>query len=109
METFDLIEWQQRAREIGHPKTLFALWEDVCQRFERKQIGRYELDEMKEVIWPKLQALGGLKRSMEGKACAEPVHPVTPNSEPAPDTAEKTESEETDSSKSSSQDTTSDG
>jgi hypothetical protein len=62
METFDLIEYQQKARETTDPKKLFELWEDCCRRYERAEIGRYELDEMKDVIWPNLQALASIKR-----------------------------------------------
>ncbi len=62
MEPFDLIEFQQKARETTDPKKLFELWEDCCRRYERNEIGRYELDEMKDVIWPNLQALASLKR-----------------------------------------------
>lgn len=64
MEPFDLIEFQQRARETTDPKKLFELWEDCCRRYERAEIGRYELDEMKEVIWPNLQALASLRRAI---------------------------------------------
>lgn len=62
MESFDLIEFQQKARDTADPKKLFELWEDCCRRFERYEIGRYELDEMKAVIWPSLQFLASLKR-----------------------------------------------
>ena len=62
MESFDLIEFQQKARETCDPKKLFELWEDVCQRYERKEIGEYELEEMKEVIWPSLNQLAALRR-----------------------------------------------
>lgn len=69
MEPFDLIEFQQRARETTDPRKLFELWEDCCRRYERNEIGHYELDEMKEVIWPNLQALASLKRMVN----SEPV------------------------------------
>jgi hypothetical protein len=62
MESFDLIEFQQKARETFDPKKLFELWEDVCKRYERREIGEYELEEMKEVIWPTLQQLASLRR-----------------------------------------------
>lgn len=62
IESFDLLEFQQRARETCCPKKLFQLWEDVCARYERKEIGEYQLEEMKEVIWPSLQALATLRR-----------------------------------------------
>lgn len=61
MEAFDLLEYQKVARETCCPKKLFELWEDVCMRFERHEIGRYQLEEMKEVIWPNLKALSSLK------------------------------------------------
>lgn len=64
IESFDLLEFQKRARDICDPKKLFELWEDVCARYERHEIGTYEVDEMKEVIWPSLQALASLRRSV---------------------------------------------
>ncbi len=68
MEPFDLIEFQQRAREITDPRKLFELWEDCCRRYERNEIGSYELEEMKDVIWPNLQALASLKRIINDEA-----------------------------------------
>ncbi len=62
MDPFDLIEFQQRARTTADPGKLFALWEDCCRRYERAEIGKYELDEMKDVIWPSLQALASLRK-----------------------------------------------
>lgn len=65
MEPFDLIEFQQKAREMSCPKKLFALWEDVCRRYDRREIGKYELEEMKEVIFPALKALGALRGQVD--------------------------------------------
>lgn len=61
-EQFDLIEYQQKAREMTCPKKLFALWEEVCYRYDHHEIGRYELEEMKVVIWPNLKALSTLRK-----------------------------------------------
>lgn len=66
MEPFDLIEFQQKAREVCDPKKLFEIWEDVCKRYERGEIGLYEVDEMKEVIWPSLNALASLRKIVNG-------------------------------------------
>jgi hypothetical protein len=71
IEGFDLLEFQQRARETCCPKKLFHLWEDVCKRYERGEIGTYELDEMKEVIWPSLQALASLRRTVNGEVLSK--------------------------------------
>ncbi|MBX9879564.1 MAG: hypothetical protein K2Y22_13970 [Candidatus Obscuribacterales bacterium] len=65
MERFDLLEFQQRARQLTDPKKLFELWEDVCRRFDRREIGNYELDEMKEVIFPALKVLAALKEQVD--------------------------------------------
>jgi hypothetical protein len=67
MDSFDLIDFQQKARETCDPKKLFELWEDICQRYERKEIGDYELEEMKEVIWPSLKQLASLRRIVDGQ------------------------------------------
>lgn len=67
MNYFDLIEFQQRARQMTDPKKLFELLEDCYRRFERGEIGRYELDEMRSVIEPQLQTLAALKRNINGE------------------------------------------
>ena len=72
IESFDLLEFQQRARDLCCPKKLFELWEDICARFERHEIGSYEVEEMKEVIWPSLQALASLRRSVDDTTPAQP-------------------------------------
>jgi hypothetical protein len=51
---------------------LFELWEDVCRRYERKEIGLYQLEEMKEVIWPNLKALATIRQMVDAPA-AKPV------------------------------------
>ena len=60
-EEFDLVEYQQTARETLCPKKLFELWEGVCLRYDRGEIGVYQLEEMKAVIWPNLEALSLLR------------------------------------------------
>jgi hypothetical protein len=62
---FDLLECQKTAREMLCPQKLYQLWEDVCRRYERREIGHYELEEMKEVIWPLLTALSALRRTVD--------------------------------------------
>ncbi len=64
MEHFDLLEFQRRARETCCPKTLFELWEDVCRRYDQHQIGEYQFEEMKDAIWPHLNALATLRRAI---------------------------------------------
>ncbi len=64
-QPFDLLEFQQMAREILCPKKLFLLWENVCRRYERQEIGLYQLEEMKEVIWPHLSALSSLRKIVD--------------------------------------------
>ena len=86
-DSFDLIEFQQRARVIADPKKLFALWEDVCRRYERGEIGKYELEEMKSVIWPNLEALAALKRQVDETETPTSSEPVSPDDEPQADSA----------------------
>lgn len=63
---FDLLEYQKMARESSYPDKLLKLWEEVCWMYERGMIGRYELDEMKSTIWPIMQYLCRLKKTVEG-------------------------------------------
>lgn len=64
-KTFDLIEYQRKAREIKFPDKALKLWEEVCTLYDRGFIGRYELDEMKATIWPVLQSLCSLKHAID--------------------------------------------
>jgi len=65
MYSFDLIEFQEEARTIKSPKRLFELWEKVCVLYDKGLIGKYELEEMKETIWPHMQALTRLKLAVD--------------------------------------------
>lgn len=64
MDAFDLIEWQHEARRLECPKKLFLMWDDVCQKYERRLISRYEVEEMKAVIWPQLNLLSALRENV---------------------------------------------
>jgi hypothetical protein len=64
IEAFDLLLFQKKARETCCPKKLFELWEDVCRRYERGEIGQYQFEEMKEAIWPNLLALAALRKAI---------------------------------------------
>ena len=75
MEPFDLIEHQERARQTCDPKKLFQMWEDVCRRYEHKEIGFNELEEMKSVIWPGLSALTTLRRMVNATPAAQKEKP----------------------------------
>ena len=75
-EKFDLLEFQQRARETCCPQKLFQLWEDISKRYERGEIGRYQLDELKDIIWPNLKALTTLRR------CVNEIPPYQVKSKP---------------------------
>jgi len=67
---FDLVEYQQKAREMSYPDKLLKLWEEICWLYERGMIGRYELDEMKATIWPTLRYLCSLKKAVENAISA---------------------------------------
>ncbi|MBX9876827.1 MAG: hypothetical protein K2Y22_00070 [Candidatus Obscuribacterales bacterium] len=60
-----MVEYQQLARDESYPDKLLKLWEEVCRLYGRGVIGRYELDEMKAIIWPFLRYLCRLKKSVE--------------------------------------------
>lgn len=38
------------------------MWEEICLRYERREISIYDLEEMKEVILPNLKALASLRK-----------------------------------------------
>jgi len=58
---FSLIEFQEKAQEMSSPKKLFELWAEVCRYYDRGQIGKYELDEMKSQIWPRLHRMAAIR------------------------------------------------
>jgi hypothetical protein len=66
MNTFNLVEYQQKAKDMLCPQKLFRLWEEVCLYYDREEIGPYELEEMKEIIWPTLLALASLRKIVDG-------------------------------------------
>jgi hypothetical protein len=65
VKVFDLIDFQREARSRNRPGELFSLWEDVCRYYDQGLIGRYELDEMKTVIWPNLRTLSKLQSEID--------------------------------------------
>ncbi|MBX9573393.1 MAG: hypothetical protein K2X77_31120 [Candidatus Obscuribacterales bacterium] len=65
MSTFDLIEYQHLARNSHSSKELFELWEEVCRNYDKGLIGKYQLEEMKAVIWPGLKAMRSLEVSVD--------------------------------------------
>lgn len=65
MAAFDLIEFQITARNTNSPKRLFELWEEVCKRYDRGQIGAYQLEEMKSAIWPRIHQLSDIQSIVE--------------------------------------------
>lgn len=62
---FDLIEFQQRARVIASPEKLFELWVDVCNRYDRGEINKLQLEEMKSIVEPNLNAFAVLRRAID--------------------------------------------
>ena len=65
IDTFNLLDYQQKARDLLCPKKLFLLWEEVCRLYDHGEIGEYEFEEMKEVIWPSLKTLSALRRTID--------------------------------------------
>ncbi len=64
-DRFDLPELQQEARETKSAKSLFLLWNKVCACYDRGQIGKYELDEMHDVVWSQMENLVTLQSMIE--------------------------------------------
>jgi hypothetical protein len=65
VKEFDLIEFQREARSRNRPGELFRLWEEVCRYYDQGLISRYELEEMKTVVWPNLRVLSSLQMEID--------------------------------------------
>ncbi|MBX9692163.1 MAG: hypothetical protein K2Z81_07250 [Cyanobacteria bacterium] len=63
--SFDLLEYQHMARDSKSQKKLFELWDFVCKQYERGKIGRYEMDEMKDVVWSSMRSLSSIKSMID--------------------------------------------
>lgn len=62
MSNFNLIEYQQQARDITTSASLYTFWDGICKRYEREEINDYELEEMRAVIFPRFQVLAEVER-----------------------------------------------
>jgi hypothetical protein len=60
--TFDLVEFQRNVRESHDPVVIYRTWESVCNRYDAREIGSYEFEEMKEVVFARLHVLNDLKK-----------------------------------------------
>lgn len=65
IERFDLPECQQEARETKSAKHLFLLWDKVCSFYDRGRIGKYELEEMRDVVYSQMNNLVTLESAIE--------------------------------------------
>jgi hypothetical protein len=54
---FNLLVYQQKARELFTPKQLFELWNEICGLYDKKQVTESELEELKDQILPRISAL----------------------------------------------------
>jgi hypothetical protein len=64
-DRFDLPECQQEARETKSAKHLFLLWDKVCCHYDRGSIGKYELEEMRDVVYSQMNDLVTLQSAIE--------------------------------------------
>lgn len=62
---FDLFEYRRKASNLVMPNELFNLWEEVCRYYDRGEISRQELDEMRALICPTLESLAVLKKLID--------------------------------------------
>ncbi|MDZ4838186.1 MAG: hypothetical protein SGJ27_30755 [Candidatus Melainabacteria bacterium] len=65
IDRFDPPESQQEAREAKSAKHLFLLWDKVCCFYDRGRIGKYELDEMRDVVYSRMDNLVSLQSAIE--------------------------------------------
>ena len=55
--SFDLLDAQQKMREISCPKKLFEAWERLSYAYLRREVSRHMLDEMKETVWAQFRRI----------------------------------------------------
>ncbi len=65
-EYFDLPELQQEVREAQSTRSLFVLWDKVCRFYDRGTITKHELEEMRDIIWPRMQHLASIQKMIDG-------------------------------------------
>jgi len=65
IDRFDLPEYQQEVRETKSAKHLFLIWDKVCSYYDRGNIGKYELEEMRDVVYSQMNNLVTLQSAIE--------------------------------------------
>lgn len=65
IDRFDPPECQQEVRETKSAKHLFLIWDKVCCYYDRGTIGKYELEEMRDVVYSQMSNLVTLQSAIE--------------------------------------------
>lgn len=68
---FDLLDAQQKVREIRCPKELFETWERLSCAYLRKELSSYMLDEMKTIVWKQFRLIRLQARALRRAAQKE--------------------------------------
>ena len=55
---------KETARTSLSTQKLYELWVEVCGKYDKGEIGAYQLEEMKEVVFTTMAKLEALKRNM---------------------------------------------
>jgi hypothetical protein len=61
--TFDLIETQGRIREMTCPKALFEAWERMSYAYLRRELTKYDLDEIKSAVFEQFRLIDEAEKS----------------------------------------------
>lgn len=64
IKPFDLLEQLTLARECTSPEKLYKIWDACLNRYDRRQVSLYQVEELKEVIYPLMTKLMDIKKSL---------------------------------------------
>lgn len=64
-EPFDLTEILHKIKDSVSPAQLFQIWNFTCQQYEAKVISVGAFEEVRDILYPKLNTLKELRESID--------------------------------------------
>ncbi len=64
-DIFDRPKSQQEVCEAESTESLFLVWDSICGYYDRGQITKIDLEEMKDLVWSRMSILKVLRSAAE--------------------------------------------